>query len=118
MTLFASLAACLMLERAWDKFFVCHLLENGEGVESRTVAVTAVSIAIIKLVSLGSKSSSVRISIGAGIVASCDVSCFQNLSQLTCCQFNFGWSELCAIEVSRVIVIGKWSMHGVVGWGE
>ena len=101
-----------MLECAWDKSFVHHLLENGEGVDSGTVAVTAVLIAVIKLVSLGSKSSSVRISIGAGIVASCNVSCFQNLSQSTCHQFNFGWSELWAIEVSRVVVIGKWFVHG------
>ena len=112
LTLFASLAVCLMLERAWDKSFVHHLLDIGEGVDSGTVAVTAVLTAVIKLVSLGSKSLSVRISVGARLVASCDVSCFRNLSQSTCHQFNFGWSELWAIEVSRVVIIGKWSMHG------
>ena len=42
-----------MLERAWDKSFVHHLLENGEGVDSGMVAVMAVLIAVIKLVSLG-----------------------------------------------------------------
>ena len=107
LTLFASLAGRLMLERAWDKSFVHHLLENGEGVDSGTVAVMAVLITVIKLVSLGSKSLSIRISVGARIVASCDVSCFQNLSQSTCRQFNFGWS-----------LLGNGPCMGAVGWGE
>ena len=36
----------------------------------------------------------------------------RNNVEMNCRQFNFGWSELCAIEVLRVVVIGKWSMHG------
>ena len=76
------------------------------------VAEMGVLIAVVKLVSLGSKSLGVRISIGAGSVASCNESCFWNLSQSTCHQFNFGWSELCTIEVLRVVIIGKWSVHG------
>ena len=112
LTLFASLVACLMLECAWDRSFVHHILEYGEEVVSGTVAATAVLIAVVKLVSLGSKSLGVRISVGAGSIASCSESCFWNLSQLNCCQFNFGWSELCAIEVLSVVIIGKGSMHG------
>ena len=76
LTLFASLVVHLMLEHAWNRSFVHHLLEYGEGIVSGTVAATAMLIAVVKLVSLGSKLSGVRISVGAGSVASCNESCF------------------------------------------
>ena len=87
---------------------------NGEGLEQGMLAATAVLIVVVRLVKLESKSSSVVISIRAGSLLSSIVRCLQNLSQSTIGQLSFGVSELCSIEASKVVTIGKWSMHG--GW--
>ena len=71
------------------------------------MAVMAVLIAVIKLVSLGSKSSSVRISVGAGRVASCDVSCFRNLSQ-SICRFSLINTWVCSSRpCSFLLLLGN-----------
>ena len=87
---------------------------NGEGSEQGTLAATAVLIAVVRLFKLESKSSSVMISIEAGSLLSRFVRCLWNLSQWTNHQLSFSVSRLCSIEVSGVIAIGKWSVHG--GW--
>ena len=69
-TFFADLAVHLILGHAWESSLVHHLLAYGEGVENGTVAAMVVLIAIIKLVSLGSESLSVRISVVVGRFAS------------------------------------------------
>ena len=90
---------------------------NGEGLEQGTLAATAMLITVVrlvKLVKLELKSSSVMISVGAGSLLSSVVRCLWNLSQSTIRQMSFGVSGLFSIEASRVVAIGKWSMHG--GW--
>ena len=71
-------------------------------------------MAVVRLVKLESKSSSIVISVRTGSLLSSVVRCLQNLSQSTIRQLSFGVSELCSIEALRVVAIGKWSVHG--GW--
>ena len=104
----------LIAERAWDNFFVHHLLAYGDGELNGTIAATMVLIAVVSSVNLSLNSSDVVISDGGWWLASCCVRCWQNLSQSTCCQFNLGEIGLWAITVSSVHDIGKWSVHG--GW--
>ena len=96
------------------EFFGPPPFVNGEGLEQGTLAATTVLIAVVRLVKLESKSSSIEISVGARSLLSSVVRCLQNLSQSTRYQLSFSVSCLCSIDVLRVVAIRMWSVHG--GW--